>query len=66
MTWNQKVLFFGIHDSHYDTNYFGFMLSNFIQKLILKAGDSENYQPKDNGANTDLKLLYNRENNKWR
>ena len=36
-----------------------------IQPFILKAGDSINYQPNNNGPNSKLKALYNISKAKW-
>ena len=41
------------------------MKSKNIQPFILKAGDSINDHPNDNGPNSTLKALYNRSKAKW-
>ena len=41
------------------------MKSKNSQPFILKAGDSINDQPNDNGPNSTLKALYNRSKAKW-
>ena len=41
------------------------MSDNFIQPFVLKAGDSENDQPQDNGSNAKLKSCYNQRKHEW-
>ena len=55
---NPQVLFFYVHDIHFDDRATHFLQSNHISLFILKAGDSTNYQPNDNGPNLKLKIYY--------
>ena len=48
---NNQILFFDGHDSHFDDHDLTQMQSKNIQPFILKAGDSINDQPNDNGPN---------------
>ena len=41
------------------------MSEHFVQPFVLKAGDSENDQPQDNGSNTKLKSCYNNRKSEW-
>ena len=36
-TWNRQVIFFGCHNSHYDSESFDIMAYKFVQSLILKT-----------------------------
>ena len=56
---NNHILFFDGHDSHFDDRALTHMQSKNIQTSILKAGDSINDHPNDNGPNLTLKALYN-------
>ena len=60
-----QILFFGGNDSHFDDRSLKQMQSKNIQSFILKAGDSINNQPNDNGPNSKLKALYNTPKAKW-
>ena len=55
---NPQVLFFDVHDSHFDDRSTHILLSHHISLFILKAGDSTNDQPNDNGPNCMLKRYY--------
>ena len=55
----KKNLFYNGHDSHWDTDALDLMASSFVQPFVLKAGDSENDQPNDNGSSAKLKACYN-------
>ena len=52
---NPQVLFFDSHDSHFDDRATHILRSHHISPIILKAGDSTNDQPNDNGPNLKLK-----------
>ena len=58
-TWNHQVIFFDEHESHYDSESFDIMIYKFIQTFILKAGDSKNDHPNENGSNVVIKWVYN-------
>ena len=66
LVWKQQVIFFNRHEFQYDAHSFDIMTSNFIHKLILKAGNSKNSQPNYNGPTVALKAVYNRQNNYYR
>ena len=56
---NNQILFFDGHDIHFDDGALRQMKCKNIQPFVLKAGDSLNDQPNDNGPNAKLKSLYN-------
>ena len=62
---NNQILFFNGHDSHFDDRTLTQIQNKNIQPFILKAGDSINNQPNDNGPNSKLKALYNILKAKW-
>ena len=62
---NKQILFFDGQDIHFDDHDLTQMQSKNIQPFILKAGDSINNQPNENGPNSKLKALYNRLKAKW-
>ena len=62
---NNKIIFFNGHDSHSDDRSLTQMQSKNIQPFILKAGDSINDHPNENGPNSALKDLYNISKAKW-
>ena len=51
---NPQVLFFDDHDSHFYDRAKHLLRSQHISSFILKAGDSTNDQPNDNGTNLKL------------
>ena len=55
---NPQVLFFDIHDSHFDDRDTHLLLSHHISPFILKACDSTNDQPNDNGPSLKIKRYY--------
>ena len=62
---NPWVLFFDGHDSHFDDRATHILRSHHISPFILKAGDSTNDQPNDNGPNLKLKRYYGIAKVKW-
>ena len=62
---NNQILFYDGHDSRFDDRALTQMQSKNIHPFILKAGDSINAQPNDNGPNLTLKALYNISKAKW-
>ena len=62
---NPQVLFFDGHDSHFDDRATHILRSHRISPFILKAGDSTNDQPNDNGPNRMLKRYYSIARVKW-
>ena len=62
---NNQILLFDVHDSHFDDRTLPQMKIKNTQPFILKAGDSINDQPNDNGPNSKLKALYNISKDKW-
>ena len=57
---NNQIIFFDGQDSNFENSALTHMQSKNIQPFILKAGDSINDQPNNNGPNSTLKALYNR------
>ena len=62
---NNQILFFDGNEIHLDNRALTQIQSKNIQAFILKAGDSINDQPNENGPNSTLKALYNRSKAKW-
>ena len=62
---NSQVLFFDGHNSHFDKRATHLLRSHHISSFILKAGDSDNDQPNDNGPNLKLKRYYGIAKVKW-
>ena len=62
---NIQILFYDGHDSHWDADALDIMATSFVQPFVLKAGNSENDQPNDNGSNAKLKSCYNERKSKW-
>ena len=62
---NIQILYYDGHDSHWDSDALDLMCERFIQPFVLKAGDSENDQPQDNGSNAKLKSCYNNRKSEW-
>ena len=62
---NPRVLFFDVHDSHFDDRATHILRSHHISPFILKSGESTNDQPNDNGPNLKLKRYYGIEKVKW-
>ena len=56
---NNKILFFGGHDSHFDGRALRHTDYQEIQPFVPKVGDSTNNQPSDNGPHSKLNSLYN-------
>ena len=50
--------YFDNHDSHWDADAMDMMYKNNMQGFILKASDSMNDQPNDNGFNAQEKTVY--------
>ena len=62
---NIQILYYDGHDSHWDADAMDLMAANHVQPFVLKAGDSENDQPNDNGPNAKLKACYNERKHEW-
>ena len=62
---NPQVLFFDVHDSHFNDRVTHLLRSHHVSPFILKAGDSKNDQPNDNGPNLKLKINYSLAKVKW-
>ena len=62
---NKQILYFDGHVSHCDANAMDLMAANHVQPFILKAGDSKNNQPNNNGSNAKLKACYNLRKSEW-
>ena len=55
---NQPVLLFDGHDSHFYDRATHLLRSPHISPFILKSSDSTNKHPNDNGPNLNLKRYY--------
>lgn len=55
---NPQFLFLDGHDSHWDADALKYARDRHVHVFFLKAGDSENDQPLDNGPNALLKRCY--------
>ena len=55
---NPQVLFFDGHDSHFGDRATHLLRSHHISPFILKARNSTNDHPNDNGPNLNLKIYY--------
>ena len=62
---NNQIVFFNGHNDYFDYQALTQMQSKDIHPSILKAGDSVNNQPNDNGPNSKLKSLYKFSKAKW-
>ena len=62
---NNKILFFGVHDSHFNDGTLIQMMYRNIQPFGLKSGNSTNKYPNDNWPNGKLKSLYNLAKSVW-
>ena len=62
---NNKIIFFDGHGIHFDDRALIHMDQQNIQPFILKAGESVNDQPNDNGTNDKLMSLYNEVKSVW-
>ena len=58
-------IFFDSHDSHRDSNSLDFLSQCHSHPFSLKAGDSTNDQPNDNGPNAAFKACYNDKKDEW-
>ena len=56
---NNKIIFFDGHGIHFDDRALIHMDHQNIQPFILKAGESVNDQPNDNGTNAKPMSLQN-------
>ena len=63
---NPRLLSFDGHGSHFNDRSKNLLRSHHISPFILKAGDSTNDQPNDNGANLKLKRYYGISKVKWK
>ena len=55
---NPQVVFYDGHGSHFEIRAIHILQSNHIKPFILKAGESGNDQPNDNGPNLNMKGIY--------
>ena len=62
---NPQVLLFDGHDIHFDDRATHILQSHHISPFVLKAGNSTNDQPNDNGPNLKLKRYYGIAKVKW-
>ena len=63
---NPQFLFFEGHDIHFYDRAKHLLWYHHISQFILKAGDSTNDQPNDNGPNLKLKRYYIIAKVKWK
>jgi hypothetical protein len=61
-----QFLFIDGHDSHWDPDALQLLHDNHCFVFFLKAGDSENDQPNDNGPNALVKSIYGQKSQAWR
>ena len=54
---NPQVLFFDVHDRHFNDRDTHLLRYHHIYPFILKAGDSTNDQPNDNGAQPEAEEI---------
>ena len=62
---NPQFLFFDGHDSHWDSDSLDLYSKRNCHPFFLKAGDSTNNQPNDNGPNAAFKVCYNDRKDEW-
>ena len=62
---NNQILFFSGHNIQFNNCALTQMQRENIQIFILKAVESINDQPTDNGHNSELKAIYNILKDKW-
>ena len=53
-----QVIFFDVHDSHFDDRATHIIQYHHIYQFILKTGNSTNDQPNNNCPNLKLKIYY--------
>ena len=62
---NPQFPFFDGHDSHWDSDSLDLYTKRNCHPFFLKAGDSTNDQPNDNGPNASFKACYNDVKDEW-
>ena len=62
---NNQLIVSGWHDSYFGNRALGQMKCKKTQPFVLKARDSINDQPNNNGPNSKLKSLYNVAKSVW-
>ena len=62
---NTQVLLYDGHDRFFDDKYIHILCSHHIKSFVLKAGESGNDKPNDNGPNLEMKGLYGRSRMNW-
>jgi len=61
-----SILYLDGHDSHFDLETHQYFLQENVYCRFLKANDSINDQPLDNGINSVIRAAYNEAYTKWR
>ena len=61
-----QFLYIDGHDSHWDADALDYLRINYVFVFFLKAGDSENDQPNDNGSNCKLKGIFAGFKEEWK
>ena len=64
-TLNPHVLFYDVHDSHFDDRSIHILRSNHIKTFVLNVGYSGNDQPNDNGPKIKLKGICWQDRMNW-
>ena len=62
---NPQFPFFDGHGSHWDSDSLDILSKRNLHPFFLKAGDSTNDQPNDNGPNATFKACYNDAKDEW-
>ena len=62
---NPHVLFYDIHENHFEDRAIHILRSNHIKPFVLNMGDSGNDQPNDNGPKLKLKGICRQERMNW-
>ena len=62
---NNQILFFSVHEVHFDDRALRKLKCVNKQPFVLKAGDSNNDQTNYNGPNFTLKSMYNDVKDPW-
>ena len=55
---NPQVIFYDVHDRHFEDRALDILRKHNIQSVIIKAGDSVHYHPNHNNPNMKLKNFY--------
>ena len=64
-TIKNQILFFDVHDSHFNDHTLSYMEYQYTQPFFLRAHNYVNDYPTDNGPNAKLNYLYNGAKASW-